>query len=81
MRRSLRELGDGRFEQGGVFPSGGSVVNRARTNEDQESRIEAGEDARDLEACVEDGGLGHFSRGALLFKKNRRQDDFGPLNP
>ena len=53
------EFGDGGFEQGGVFARGLGVVDGAGADEDEQARV-AAEDARDLEARVEDGGGGRL---------------------
>ena len=45
MRRSRGELGDGGLEKAGVFAGGLGVVDRAGADEDEEARVELGENA------------------------------------
>ena len=74
------ELLDGGFEQGGVLAGGLGIVNGAGTGEDEQARIAAIEEVGDFVAGVEDGVRGGFRNGAFFFKKDRGQDDFGPLD-
>ena len=76
----LAEFGDGGMEQAGVFAGGLNVVDGAGTDDHEQARIALGEDARDVEARIEDGGAGLFRDGALFFKEHRGQNDGGSLN-
>jgi hypothetical protein len=55
-------------------------VNGAGTGEDEQARVAAVEDGGNIGASVEDGGRGGFGGGEIFFKKNRREDDFRPLD-
>ena len=74
------EFVDGVLEQGGVFARGLGVVDGAGAGQHQQAVVAAVENGRDLAAGVEDGGRGGFGDGKLLLKKDRRKDDFRPLN-
>jgi hypothetical protein len=55
-------------------------VNGTWTHEDEQARVSLGEDAGDFKAGVEDGRYRRFGRWTFFFKKNRRQNDFGPFD-
>src|SRR5690348_7661179 len=74
------ELGNGGFEQGGVFDGGLGVVDGAGAYEDEEARVAVSEDAGDVEAGVEDRGDGLLGDGTFLLEENGREDHLGPLD-
>jgi hypothetical protein len=75
-----RELCDRGPEQCGIFACGPGVVNGARADEDEQSRIALPQYAGDIEAGIEDGGDGRFTDGKLFLEEHGWQDDFRPLD-
>jgi len=76
----LGELSECGFENGCVFARSLGVMDRTGSYEDEETRVALRQDARNVEARIEDGGRGGFANGSLFFKKDRREDDGRPLN-
>ena len=74
----LRELGDGVLQQLGILTRCLGVVNGAGADDDKQAIVLAVEDVDDLVAGLEDGGGGLLGDRQLFFKKNRRENDFGP---
>ncbi len=75
------EFLDGGLEEAGVFDGGFGVMDGAGADEDEEARVSLGEDLRDVDAGIEDGGGGVFRDRTLLLQENRREDDFVGENP
>src|ERR1039458_2715938 len=76
----ISEFGDGALEKAGVLAGGLGIVNGARAGEDEKAGVVAVQNRNDLIARVEDGGRRGLSDGKLFLKKDRRENDFGPLD-
>src|SRR5271168_1009593 len=74
----LGELCDGALEQLGVLARGAGIVNGAGADDDEQAVVLAVEDVDDFGAGLEDRGGSLLGNWQLLFKKNRREDNFGP---
>jgi len=75
------EFFDGGLQLAGVFDGGFGVMDGAGADEDQQARVTLGENLRDVDARIEDGGGGVFRDRPLFFEENRGENDFIGENP